>query len=358
MEQMTLTALKQAVLAARTAARLHVQIESLHEKQTRDQKPYRELTLADAAGRLTLRAWSDADAFSQCEGLQPGVFLEITGDFTQNGTYGPDAKQWTCRELTADERDLLLAGSAESRERQAADFEDILAMVARTNDPRLRAMADLFLEEFGERFRRTAAARTYHHARRGGLVEHVAQMMRAAEAIAGVYPRLNRDLLVIGSLLHDIGKLWENALPEHGFTMGYDERGEMLGHITIGIEVVNTMWRKVLALPEAETWSEFQPASEQVRLHLLHLIASHHGSLAFGSPVDPKTPEAHALHYIDNLDARMEMIFTGYTTAAPLAPRIYERVRPLSGNLIEPLPSFVPAGSAGVPSATNPPISD
>lgn len=343
MEQMTLTALKQAVMGGRVAARLHVQIDTLLEKQTRDGKPYRELTVADAADRLTLRAWSDSEAFGQCAGLAHGSFLEVAGDFTQNGTWGPDARQWTCRELTDKEREQLLAGPPELREKQAADLADILSMVERTADPRLRTLADLFFEEYGERFRRTAAARTYHHARRGGLVEHVAQMMRTAEAVAEVYPRLNRDLLVIGCLLHDLGKLWENALPEHGFTMAYDERGEMLGHITIGIEVVNALWRKCLALPAAEVWPDLDPPSEQVRLHLLHLIASHHGSLAFGSPVDPKTPEAHALHYIDNLDARMEMIFTGYTTAAALAPRIFERVRPLPGNLIEPLPPHGPS---------------
>ena len=109
----------------------------------------------------------------------------------------------------------------------------------------------LFLAEYGERFRRTAAARVHHHARRGGLVEHVAQMMRTAEAIAGAYPALNRDLLLTAVLFHDSGKLWENALPADGFVMAYDERGEMLGHITIGIELINTLWRKVLALPEA-----------------------------------------------------------------------------------------------------------
>ena len=81
------------------------------------------------------------------------------------------------------------------------------------------------------------------------------------------------------------------------------------------------------------------PSSESVRLHLLHLIASHHGEMAFGSPVVPKTPEACALHYIDNLDAKMEMVFNGYATAAQVAPNIYDKVRPL-GYLIEPLKKF------------------
>jgi 3'-5' exoribonuclease len=106
------------------------------------------------------------------------------------------------------------------------------------------------------------------------------------------------------------------------------------------LELVNTLWRKILAQESAKDWSELTPASEDCRLHLLHLIASHHGEMELGSPVYPKTPEAMALHYIDNLDARLEMFFAGYTTAKPLAERIYDRVRPLPGNLVKPLEKF------------------
>jgi 3'-5' exoribonuclease len=82
-----------------------------------------------------------------------------------------------------------------------------------------------------------------------------------------------------------------------------------------------------------------------VRIHLLHLIGSHHGDKQLGSPVDPKTPEAMALHYIDNLDARLEMFAAGYTTAKPLAARIFDRVRPLPGNLVKSLEKFEKATS-------------
>jgi 3'-5' exoribonuclease len=132
-------------------------------------------------------------------------------------------------------------------------------------------------------------------------------MMRIAVAVAPLYPQLNLDLLTAGILFHDSGKLWENHLPENGFTMGFDERGELMGHISIGIELVNTLWRKILASDAAAGWKELLPASEDVRLHLLHLIGSHHGEPQFGSPVSPKTPEAMALNYIDNMDARLEM---------------------------------------------------
>jgi 3'-5' exoribonuclease len=166
-------------------------------------------------------------------------------------------------------------------------------------------------------------------------------MMRTARAIAPLYPQLNVDLLMAGILFHDCGKLWENALPENGFVMGYDERGELIGHISIGLELVNSLWRK-LAAENAETWKHLAPPSDDVRLHLLHLIGAHHGETQFGSPVSPKTPEAMALHYIDNLDARLEMFAAGYLTAKPLAARIFDRVRPLPSNLVKSLEKFQP----------------
>lgn len=322
------------------------QIDSLTRKETRDGKPFFELSLTDAEAKVTLRAWSDSPAFAVCEGLAVGAFVEISGEFAHSAAYGVESKRWTCAPLSTADRDTLLAGSPELRARQNADYEYICGIAAGLIDPRFRGLAALFLAEYGDRFRRTAAARQNHHARRGGLVEHVAQMMRSADAIAGVYPMLNRDLMLTAVLFHDAGKLWENSLPADGFVMPFDERGEMLGHITIGIELVNALWRKLLANPDAASWSGLQPTSEDVRLHLLHLIASHHGELQFGSPVVPKTPEASALHYVDNLDAKMEMFAAGYTTARHLAPKIQERVWPLPGHLVTPLPRFSPpAGS-------------
>ena len=231
------------------------------------------------------------------------------------------------------------------RAKQNADWEFIEKIIHTITDPRLRALCEAFLNEWGERFRRTAAARNYHHARRGGLVEHTAQMMRVAKEIAPLYPQLNLDLLIAGILFHDSGKLWENALSENGFVMNYDERGELVGHISIGLELVNALWRK-LSAENAQAWKNLAPASEDVRLHLLHLIGAHHGEPEFGSPVAPKTPEAMALHYIDNLDARLEMFAAGYATAKPLAARIFDRVRPLPGNLVKSLEKFSPGSGA------------
>ena len=326
----------------RVEARFHAQAEAIVEKQTRDGKPFWELTVADAEAKLVLRAWSDSPAFGFCAALAPGVFLEIEGEFAQHPAFGVEARRWTCRELEPAEVELLLGGPRELQEKQARDFEAILAALSGIADPRLHALCQLFLEDFGDRFRRAAAARTYHHARRGGLVEHVAQMIRSAQALAEIYPALNRDLLVAGAFFHDVGKLWENCPEPRGFGMPYDERGELIGHIALGIEMLNALWRKLLASEAAAAWTALTPANEEVRNHLIHLIASHHGEMEFGSPVFPKTPEAYVLHYLDNLDAKLEMMAAAYQTGTPLAPRIIERVRPLPANLVLPLDPYLP----------------
>ncbi len=323
-------------------ARVHAQVERASAKMTRENKPFCELALADACDRMALRVWSDHPDYKICGALAAGDFVEISGEFAQHQQFGLEAKNWRSRALNAEEISALLAGPPELRAKQDTDYEFIRTTVGTIGDPRLRELCQLFLGEFGERFRRTAAARNYHHARRGGLVEHTAQMMRAALALSAIYAELNRDVLLAGVLFHDSGKLWENHLPENGFTMDFDERGELIGHISIGLELVNSLWRKLQTAENMRAWENLTPPSEDCRMHLLHLIASHHGEMQFGSPVFPKTPEAMALHYIDNLDARLEMFAAGYETAKPIAERIFERVRPLPGNLVQALEKFSP----------------
>ncbi len=338
MNLLTLTEIRRAAQNGAASARLHVQVESATPKLTREQQPYCELTLADACDRMTLRVWSDHPAYKTCSALTSRDFIELTAEFYQS-QYGLDARKWTVRPLTDQEKNELLQGPADLRAKQASDFEFVRQTVAGISDPRLLALGEAFLSEWGDRFRRAAAARKYHHARRGGLVEHTAQMMRVAKAIAPAYPQLNLNLLVAGILFHDSGKLWENQFSETGFVMDYDEVGELVGHISIGLEIVNSLWRK-LSAENADVWKTCSPSSEDVRLHLLHLIGSHHGQKDLGSPVEPKTPEAMTLHYIDNLDSKLEMFAAGYTTAKPLAARIFDRVRPLPGNLVKSLEKF------------------
>jgi 3'-5' exoribonuclease len=350
-EVFTIAGLKQASATTTCQGMVRAQLDSIQTKPTKSGNPFLELKLADGQDHFTLRIWGDAPQFAVAQPLKPQTFIAVTGEWTL-GTYGLEPRNWSLRPLTAEEKDTLLQGPPALREKQAVDYGHILDLIASIHDPRLRGLAELFIADFGERFRRTAAARDYHHARRGGLVEHVSMMMRSAAALCNVYTDANRDLLLTGVLFHDVGKLWENSYPADGFNMPFSEHGEMLGHITLGIELVNKLWRKLLDAGPMEEWMTFIPTNEDVRLHLLHLIASHHGEYAFGSPVLPKTPEAILLHHVDNIDAKMEMFTKAYATSAFLAKNIQEKMRPLPANVVTPLAKFPRYESDAPPTAS------
>jgi 3'-5' exoribonuclease len=249
-----------------------------------------------------------------------------------------DARGWEVSLLPSEAIDALLEGSPERRELLERAYTSITGAVGSLQDPRIKTLCNQFLMQYGARFRRAAAARGNHHARRGGLLEHTSRMMESALALCGVYPELNRDLVIAGVLFHDTGKLWETCPPERGFGIESELRGDLLGHLSIGIELVNALWRDLAK--DKEAWEVLTPSSEDVRLHILHLIASHHGQLEFGSPVLPKTPEAALLHFVDNIDARMEMFFAAYEAGAADQKGTRDWVRPLGVAPVTPLPSI------------------
>lgn len=321
-------------------ASLQVQLEQASAKETRQGKAYMELVLVDGVDSLTLRVWSDHSMFGRAQALQAPSYLQVNGQWVDRGTYGIEPLGWDFRPLTEEEIEELLRGPASLREKQAEDLAYLVSTVQSMSDPRLQALCSRFLELYDERLMRTAAARTYHHARRGGLVEHVAQMMRSAVALLTVYEELNADLVIAGVLFHDCGKLWENSYQKAGFVMPHREVGELIGHISLGIELINKLWRDLLAEEGRDDWEQMEPRSEDVRMHLVHLVASHHGTHEFGSPVLPKTPEAVLLHFVDNIDAKLEMFKEGYATSNLLGKNVFDRRRPIYHPLVRPLPKF------------------
>src|SRR5438552_14360414 len=155
---LTLTEIRRAAQKGPVSARVHVQVEAAAPKLTRDQKPYCELSLADACDRMTLRVWSDHPAYKACSALNNESFIELAGEF-QSSQFGLDAHNWTVRPLTDQEKSELLQGPADLRARQNADWEFIEKTIHTISDPRLRGLCEAFLNEWGDRFRRTAAAR-------------------------------------------------------------------------------------------------------------------------------------------------------------------------------------------------------
>jgi 3'-5' exoribonuclease len=167
----------------------------------------------------------------------------------------------------------------------------------RLSNPHLRALAECFFmdEDFVRSFCRAPAGVRNHHAYVGGLLEHVVTLLDAGERLAPLYPELDRDLLLMGIFLHDAGKARELSYDR---AFSYTDEGQLIGHLVIGVEMLN---EKVARVPDLTS----EPFPKELLLRLKHMIVSHHGTYEFGSPKLPMTPEAIALHLLDNLDAKV-----------------------------------------------------
>ncbi|MEZ6127810.1 MAG: HD domain-containing protein [Planctomycetaceae bacterium] len=163
---------------------------------------------------------------------------------------------------------------------------------------KLRTLADCFVSdtELVDDLCAAPAGVKAHHAYQGGLIEHIVSMAEVADRLCQHYPSLNRDLLLLGVLLHDLGKIRELSWDP---TLAYTDEGQLLGHMNIAIEILN----EKLLLARAEMKGEDFDTEDVLRLK--HMILSHHGTHEFGSPRVPMTPEAIVLHHIDNLDAKL-----------------------------------------------------
>jgi 3'-5' exoribonuclease len=153
--------------------------------------------------------------------------------------------------------------------------------------------------EFLAQFKRAPAARTIHHAYIGGLLEHTWELVQLWEVICRIYPQVNKDLLLTGAILHDIGKIKEF---EYRTYIDYTEEGELIGHIVISTDMILDKINAIEGFPD------------KLKLNIQHMILSHHGEYIWGSPKKPKTLEACILHHIDNLSAQSKRIIqsTGY----------------------------------------------
>ncbi len=263
---------------------------SAHQDVTRQGKPYYKLQLSDRYGAVEARVWDPVvDVMEQ---VRPGGFVGVRGSMEIfNG-----ARQLKVGEILPIEvgpEDLELFMPRSPRDADAMD-QELAALIASVGDEGLRLLLARLLDpatDTGRRFRRAPAAKHNHHAYVGGLLEHTLSMARACALMAEHYwPAVDRDLLVAGALLHDLGKIREIGT-QVGFP--YTDEGKLLGHIVIGLQLVADAAREV---PEL---------GEERLLLLQHLIASHQGRYEWQSPREPRILEAIILHYCDDLDAKM-----------------------------------------------------
>src|SRR5579885_3362853 len=254
---------------------------------------YVQLMLRDRSGGISARLWNSGDQLFRS--FNDGDFVRAEGKV----------------QLFEGALQVILTylEKVEAEKVEVADFlphtehdvpkllEKLRGYLLRLGNPHLRALAECFLmdDEFVRRFAACPAGVKLHHAFVGGLLEHTVTMMDIADRLVPFYPGVDRDQLLVGVFLHDAGKVRELT---YGRAFGYSDEGQLVGHLVIGVEMLG---EKAAKVPELTG----EPFPTELLLRLKHMIVSHHGTYEFGSPKLPMTPEAIALHYLDNFDAKV-----------------------------------------------------
>ena len=267
-----------------------------NDKQLRPNRSgnlYLQLELSDRTGSIGARLWNANETLYKSFDNGDYVRVEGTAQLYQGAMQIIAAKVRKVPAADVDEAEFAPL-PAVAVDKLVLRLSDILRGM---DDPHLQSLAECFLmdETLMAKFTMAPAGTKNHHAYHGGLLEHVVNLMEVAIRIAPCYPQVNRDLLLMGAFLHDMGKTEELSY-EHSPT--YSDEGQLIGHLVMAVAMLD---RKVA---EAEKLSG-ESIPEETVLRLKHMIVSHHGEYAFGSPKLPMTLEAVALCYLDNLDAKL-----------------------------------------------------
>jgi len=265
--------------------------------ETRTGKPYLRIRLQDKTGEIEGRVWEQANEYARHFKINDyvrvkGIITQFQGELQINVS---SIHKVPVEKVNPE--DFLPVGKKDIEEMT----QSLKKLIESLEDPDYKALLSAFFDDDGfmKTFARSPAAKTMHHAWIGGLLEHTLSIARIAERIVRHYDKeglpLNRDLLITGAVLHDVGKTKELAsMPSFEYTT----EGKLIGHLVIGVEMIDKAAAKIPGFPEKKL--------QQIK----HLILSHHGDYAFGSPKLPMTLEAIALHFIDNLDAKLMGVYS------------------------------------------------
>ena len=250
---------------------------------------YLNLTLKDRSGEITARMWDNAEQAAAA--LLPGQVAMVAGH-VEEYQGEPQVIIRAIRPCRPDEYDPadFVASSQRNPEEMLAQLQ---ANIAEVSNPHLHKLLEAVFgdEELLARFTTAPGAKTLHHAYRGGLMEHTLNVVELVKKASELHPQLDRDLLITAGLLHDVGKIYEL---EGEVSYDYSDAGRFLGHVVLTDRLLTG---KIAQLPDFP---------QHLANSLTHTVLSHHGQREWGAPVLPATPEACALHYADNLDARVQ----------------------------------------------------
>lgn len=259
----------------------------LQQATDRNSNPYLRLTLRDQTGDVEARYWRVPPGVT--EQLAVGEGVAVSGQVEDY----KGALQVRVHDIVPHELEDLAEYMPASRRRREELIDELQRLISSIKNPHLKLLLKGILgaPEAQDRFFEAPAAKLYHHACVGGLLEHSLDVVRLVLVAARRYAEVDRDLVATVALLHDIGKI--EGYERQGGMFDFTDVGLLLGHIYVGAARVDQAISRIEGFPE------------ELRLRVIHAILAHHGEQAKGSPVTPRTPEAIALHYADNLDGSL-----------------------------------------------------
>lgn len=259
----------------------------------RNGKPYLTLHLMDKSGEIEARVWENVDSIGAR--FEKDDFIAVRSKAT---VYLGKMQLIVSELLKVPDQEINLPDFLPEGDRSTSEMlAELTALVESCGDSDLRRLLRSFFDDrdFLELYAKAPAAKGMHHVYLGGLLEHSLAVARLVDAMAPLYPSLNRDLLLAGALLHDVGKVREMTYLR---SFDYTDEGKLLGHITIGVEMLNERLAGLADFPV------------ETAMLLKHMLLSHHGQYEFGSPKRPKTVESTVLNYLDDLDSKINGIRT------------------------------------------------
>lgn len=263
--------------------------------KTRTDKPYLRCLISDKTGELPARMWSIEE--HQFRRLPTDGFVRMEGE-TQpyQGELQLIIQSIEPAEPSAEEMRDLLPCSQRSPDEM---FAELTALLNTLEHGAIKALAQTYLADqyLMDAFKICPAAKSMHHAYLGGLLEHTLNLVNLADRVCPLYPKISRDIVMLGLFLHDLGKTRELVYDR---TFGYSDRGELIGHIVDGAIMLHDKAQQVMR----ETG---QRLPQGLVLVLQHIILSHHGVPEYGAAKIPATPEAILVSLLDNLDAKTTM---------------------------------------------------
>ncbi len=249
---------------------------------------YLSLKLADKTGEIDGKLWDNADEVAGR--FEREDFVRIKG-IAANYQGAMQIKMRTLEKI--DDSKVDFSNFIQTSPRNAEDMvKELKAVISGITNSHLKQLLNAFLNDkaFMDAFKRTPAAKTLHHNYIGGLLEHVVELISLARDVARHFPFVDLDLLIAGAFLHDIGKVRELAVRK---SIEYTTEGRLLGHISLGYEMVAEKIGAIAGFPA------------ELTMLLKHIMLSHHGEYEFGSPKRPKIQEAIIINYLDDLSAKI-----------------------------------------------------